>query len=485
MRASGILLHPTSLPGPWGVGTLGSEARNFLDFLQAAGQKYWQILPLNPTGYGNSPYQSFSAFAGNPYLISPELLEQEGLLVPGEAQAVQADRVDFGYLYETRFQLLRKAFSRFVPSEEFFRFCEENAHYLEDYALFMALKGEFLGAAWYQWPREIRLREKEVLSCYREKLAEELAFWRFVEFTFACQWEVLRGYAKERNIQIIGDVPIYVAPDSCDIWANTELFLLDEDCRPTQVAGCPPDFFSEEGQLWGNPLYNWEEMKKDGYGWWCARLAAAKRRYDTVRLDHFRGFESYWAVPAGEKTAKGGHWHPGPGLDFVEKVQAELPELTFIAEDLGFLTPEVHELRKAAGWPGMVILSFAFDSPGSAYLPHNHKENSVCYIGTHDNPTARQFLETGNPSSVAAATAYLGLSDGEGPVWGLIRGGMCSAAKLFIAQMQDYLELGAEGRMNAPGTDGDENWTWRALDGCFTPQLAEKIRKMTARYGRI
>ncbi len=484
MRASGILLHPTSLPGPWGIGTMGSEAREFLDFLQAAGQKYWQILPLNPTGFGNSPYQSFSAFAGNPYLISPELLEQEGLLLPGEAQKAAAGRVDFGYLYETRFALLRKACSRFSPDEEYFRFCEENAHYLEDYALFMALKGEFSGAAWYAWPREIRLREQAAMADYREKLKEEMRFWRFIEYTFSRQWEALRRYGKERNIQIIGDVPIYVAPDSCDVWANPGLFLLDEECRPTMVAGCPPDFFSEEGQLWGNPLYNWEEMEKDGYAWWCARLSAAKKRYDTVRLDHFRGFESYWAVPAGEKTAKGGHWCPGPGLSFVKKVQESLPELSFIAEDLGFLTPEVHELRQASGWPGMVILSFAFDSPDSVYLPYNHKENSVCYIGTHDNPTARQFLETGAPASVAAATAYLGLSDREGPVWGLIRGGMGSVSMLFVAQMQDYLELGAEGRMNAPGTDGDENWTWRAPEGSFTPQLAEKIRELTARYGR-
>ncbi len=485
MRASGILLHPTSLPGPWGVGTMGSEAKACLDFLHSAGQKYWQILPLNPTGFGNSPYQSFSAFAGNPYLISPELLEQEGLLLPGEAETVAAERVDFGYLYETRFDLLRKACARFSPNEEFFLFCEENAHYLEDYALFMALKGEFSGAPWYAWPREIRLRNPEAMAFYREKRKEEMHFWRFIEYTFSRQWEALRRYGKEKNVQIIGDVPIYVAPDSCDVWANPGLFLLDEECRPTMVAGCPPDFFSEEGQLWGNPLYNWEEMEKDGYHWWCNRLAAAQKRYDTVRLDHFRGFESYWAVPAGEKTAKGGHWYPGPGLSFVKKVQEALPELSFIAEDLGLLTPPVHALRNASGWPGMVILSFAFDSPDSVYLPHNHKENSVCYIGTHDNPTARQFLETGDRASVAAATAYLGLADREGPVWGLIRGGMGSVSKLFIAQMQDYLELGAEGRMNTPGTDGDENWTWRAPEGCFTPQLAQRIREMTARYGRI
>ena len=490
MRESGILMHITSLPGPYGVGTMGKSAYHFVDFLEKAGQSVWQILPLNPTGYGDSPYQSFSAFAGNPYLIDLDTLVQEGLLEAGEPEAVNwgenPGRVSFGRLYEERGKLLRLAYSRFTPDESYAAFLEENAQWLPDYALFMALKEANGGASWLQWPEDLRLRRPDALDEARKSYADIIGYHSFVQYLFFRQWKALRGYANGKGIRIIGDVPIYVPLDSADAWVNYKLFQLDETRHPTAVAGCPPDGFTADGQLWGNPIYDWQAMADTGYEWWVKRLTAAAGMYDVVRIDHFRGFESYWSVPAGDKTARNGHWVKGPGMDFIRAVRKALPELDFIAEDLGFVTPEVRQLQLDSGYPGMKVLEFAFDSrEESDYLPHLYPVDSVCYTGTHDNVTLKQWFDEASRQDKAYAKAYMGLNRSEGNVWGMIRGGMSSVSRLFVAQMQDYLELGGEARMNFPGTLSSANWTWRAAEGFDSDKLAKKIRKMTGLYGRL
>lgn len=490
MRASGILMHISSLPGPYGIGTMGEDAYKFVDFLEAAGQRYWQLLPLCPTGYGDSPYQSFSTFAGSHYLIDLERLVDEGLLTGEEVEAVtwcrSEEKVDYGALYENRCRVLRKAYDRFAPDGEYRAFLEENRSWLPDYSLFMALKEAYPGGDWLAWPKELRLREPEALEKARKAYEKEMDFHCFLQYVFHRQWEALRAYAKGKGIGIIGDVPIYVPLDSADVWANFELFQLDEERRPSFVAGVPPDGFTADGQLWGNPLYDWEKLKDTGYDWWLRRLGAAAKMYDVVRLDHFRGFESYWAVPAQDDTAKNGHWRPGPGWDFVKTLREKLPELFFIAEDLGYLTPEVKQLQKDSGYPGMKVLEFAFDSrEPSDYLPHRYTPNSVCYLGTHDNMTMQQWFDEAKEDDVAYAKEYMGLNMEEGYVWGMLRGGMSSVSETFVAQMQDYIGLGAQGRMNFPGTLSDANWTWRAKAEDFTPELAARIRAMTKLYGRI
>ena len=490
MRASGILMHISSLPGPYGIGTMGEDAYQFVDFLEAAGQRYWQLLPLCPTGYGDSPYQSFSTFAGSHYLIDLERLVDEGLLTGEEVEAVtwcrSEEKVDYGALYENRCRILRKAYDRFAPDGEYRAFLEENRSWLPDYSLFMALKEAYPGGDWLAWPKELRLREPEALEKARKAYEKEMDFHCFLQYVFHRQWEALRAYAKGKGIGIIGDVPIYVPLDSADVWANYELFQLDEERRPSFVAGVPPDGFTADGQLWGNPLYDWEKLKDTGYDWWLRRLGAAAKMYDVVRLDHFRGFESYWAVPAQDNTAKNGHWRPGPGWDFVKTLREKLPELSFIAEDLGYLTPEVKQLQKDSGYPGMKVLEFAFDSrEPSDYLPHRYTPNSVCYLGTHDNMTMQQWFDEAKEDDVAYAKEYMGLNMEEGYVWGMLRGGMSSVSETFVAQMQDYIGLGAQGRMNFPGTLSDANWTWRAKAEDFTPELAARIRAMTKLYGRI
>ena len=490
MRASGILMHISSLPGPYGIGTMGEDAYKFVDFLEAAGQRYWQLLPLCPTGYGDSPYQSFSTFAGSHYLIDLERLVDEGLLTGEEVEAVtwcrSEEKVDYGALYENRCRVLRKAYDRFAPDGEYRAFLEENRSWLPDYSLFMALREAYPGGDWLAWPKELRLREPEALEKARKAYEKEMDFHCFLQYVFHRQWEALRAYAKGKGIGIIGDVPIYVPLDSADVWANFELFQLDEERRPSFVAGVPPDGFTADGQLWGNPLYDWEKLKDTGYDWWLRRLGAAAKMYDVVRLDHFRGFESYWAVPAQDDTAKNGHWRPGPGWDFVKTLREKLPELSFIAEDLGYLTPEVKQLQKDSGYPGMKVLEFAFDSrEPSDYLPHRYTPNSVCYLGTHDNMTMQQWFDEAKEDDVAYAKEYMGLNMEEGYVWGMLRGGMSSVSETFVAQMQDYIGLGAQGRMNFPGTLSDANWTWRAKAEDFTPELAARIRAMTKLYGRI
>ena len=489
MRSCGVLMHITSLPGPYGIGTMGKCAYAFVDFLQKAGQTHWQVLPLNPTGYGDSPYQSCSSYAGNPYLIDLELLEQEGLLQPGEADKLlwgeSGVRVDYGLQYKNRMRLLRLAYGRFTNWGALDRFCNENSNWLPDFALYMALKDRFDGIPWYRWEDGLKYRQPEAIRQARQTMQEEIRVYCFVQFLFYKQWNGLRAYAHNKGIRIIGDVPIYVPLDSVEAWCSPALFQLDETLTPTAVAGCPPDGFTEDGQLWGNPLYRWDVMAQNGYSWWVRRLAAAGKLYDTVRLDHFRGFESYWSVPYGDGTARNGKWVKGPGLDFINAIKAALPNLDFIAEDLGFLTPEVLKMRDDSGFPGMKVLQFAFDSrEPSDYLPHTYIKNTVCYTGTHDNMTQRQWFESAAADVVDYAAEYMCLSRKEGFVWGTIRTAMSSVSRLCIIPMQDYLELGGEARMNFPGTMG-ENWVWRAAAGSFSDTLADRIYGLTAMYGRL
>ena len=492
MRKSGILMHISSLPGPYGVGSLGAAAYAFVDFLVAAGQSYWQILPLNPTGFGDSPYQSFSTFAGNHYLIDLDTLVSQGLLLPEELQGIDwgsdPGRVDFGRLYTERTRLLKLAHSRFTEDEAFENFVRDNVLWLEDYALFMAIKEHFHGRDWQCWSVSLLMRLPPVMDAYREELRDAIRFQYFLQYQFFRQWKALRAYANSKGIKIIGDVPIYVPLDSADVWAEPELFQLDASRRPKVVAGCPPDSFSADGQLWGNPIYDWPRHHDERYHWWIRRMKAAARMYDVVRFDHFRGFESYWAVPADAKTAASGAWQKGPGMDFVGAIKKALPDLQIIAEDLGFVTDEVRQLLRDSGYPGMKVMEFAFDTrePSARdYLPHRYPVNSVVYSGTHDNLTLQQWFDEAAAEDVRSAWDYLGLNEQEGPVWGMIRGAMGSVSKLCIIQMQDYLEIGAEGRMNHPGTLTTANWTWRANPGFADEKLAKKIRTLTERYDRI
>ena len=489
-RHSGILMHISSLPSPYGIGTLGREAYAFADFLRAAGQKYWQLLPLGPTSYGDSPYQSFSTFAGNPYFIDLDLLAEDGLLSPSELEAEdwggQRRYVDYGRIYAARFGLLRKAFQAGYPRDRAAveAFCRENK-WLDNYALYMALKARFGMKSWLDWPDEdLRLRRAEALERAREELAEDIAFYAYLQYLFFRQWDALREYIHSLGIRIIGDLPIYVAMDSADVWAEPEFFQLGEGNVPTEVSGVPPDYFSADGQLWGNPLYDWDALRADGYGWWIRRIDGAAKLYDILRIDHFRGLESYWAVPYGADTAKNGRWRKGPGMDLVGTLTSWFPGLSFIAEDLGFLTPEVRRLLEDSGLPGMKVLEFAFDArEPSNYLPHTYNRHCVCYVGTHDNETVEQWRWQADRADVTFARKYLGLNDAEGFHWGMIRGGMSSVADTFLVQMQDCLGLGAEGRMNTPGT-GWGNWRWRLLPGEASPALAKKLRCYTKMYGR-
>ena len=490
MRESGILMHITSLPGPYGVGTLGKQAYAFVDFLKDAGQSCWQILPLNPTGYGDSPYQSCSTFAGNHYLIDLESLINDGLLMREEVDTIQwnwnDNKVDYGLLYNNRLNVLRKAYGRFHGCEDFDRFCNDNRDWLPDFALFMALKAKTGGKPWYQWEDGLKYRNSDAMWNIRNELAEEIRFYCFVQFKFFQQWYWLRSYANNKGIKIIGDVPIYVPYDSVEAWANPEFFQFNERLDPVAVAGCPPDAFSADGQLWGNPLYRWDKMANDGYRWWIRRLAAAGRLYDIVRMDHFRGFEAYWSVPFSAATAKDGQWIKGPGMDFINAVKRELPWLKLIAEDLGFLTQDVLDLRDNSGFPGMKVLEFAFDSKEpSDYLPHTYTQNSVCYTGTHDNMTMRQWFDTAAPEAIQYATEYMNLNQAEGLVWGVIRTAFASVSDLCVVQMQDFLNLGGEARMNFPGTLTDANWTWRGGYEVTNRDLCARIRKLTELYGRL
>ncbi len=490
-RAAGILLSVSSLPSPYGIGTLGQAAYDFIDFLAEAGQKYWQMLPVGPISYGDSPYQSFSAFAGNPYYIDPDLLIADGLLTESEAGAPywgsNPGRVDYGAVYASRFTLLEKAFERGWDRDRqaVDAFREKNREWLADYALFMALKRHFDMAPWTAWPDgDIRLRKPGAVEVWTDRLDRDVRFFTYLQYLFQKQWDALKAYAASKGVAAIGDLPIYVALDSADVWANPRSFLLDEENVPTSVAGVPPDAFTADGQLWGNPIYDWKAMQTDGFSWWEARMRSTLERFDVARLDHFRGLESYWAVPYGDPTAATGHWEPGPGAAFVRMLHEKFPDSFIIAEDLGYITSEVRALLELSGFPGMKVLEFAFDHrEPSDNMPHRCPVNSVCYTGTHDNSTLRGWIADTDPKDLAVARAYLGLNWEEGYSWGLLRGGMGSVSRLFVAQMQDYLDLDDTARMNRPGNPVG-NWQWRLLPGQATPALAEKIRKLTRLFER-
>ena len=482
----------SALPSPYGIGTLGKAAYDFAMFLHESGQKYWQMLPLGPTSHGDSPYQSFSTYAGNPYFIDLDLLVADGLLTTEELQACNwgsdPRHVDYGKIYENRFQILSLAKSRGWERDrkDVEEFVKGNP-WIHDYALFMACKRHFGMKAWTQWEDpEIRLRKSPtVLRAYREKLKVDVELFTYLQYLFYKQWTDLKAYIHKLGIQIIGDLPIYVAMDSADVWAEPKNFQLDSYNVPTAVSGVPPDYFSADGQLWGNPLYRWDVMERDGFGWWIRRIDGARKLYDVIRIDHFRGLESYWSVPYGETTAKNGKWLKGPGMKLIRTLQQWFPTLELIAEDLGYPTPEVQQLLKDSGLPGMKVLVFAFDSrDSSAYLPHSYEEHCICYTGTHDNSPVALWRTEVSKEDLQFAISYLGLNDQEGFNWGVIRGGMSSVAKLFVAQMQDYLELGEGHRINTPGTDSG-NWQWRMLPGEATASLSAKIKTMVKMYGRI
>lgn len=489
-RSSGILMHITSLPSPYGIGTFGKEAYEFVDFLVKAGQKYWQILPLGSTSFGDSPYQSFSAFAGNPYFIDLDLLSKEGLLQKKDYETLDfghnALSVDYEKIFKNKMKVLKVAYNnaknKYSKNTEIFR--ENNKLWLEDYALYMAVKEKFQLKPWKFWDEDIKLRKESALNTYKRELKEEIEYWVFLQYLFYKQYEELKAYANFKGIKIIGDIPIYVAEDSADTWANSNIFLLDENKTPTVVAGCPPDAFSETGQLWGNPIYDWKALEEEDYQWWIERIDASRRIYDVIRIDHFRGFESYWQIPYGEETAINGTWVKGPGIRLFNAIKKALGDVEIIAEDLGFLTEEVVNFRIESGYPGMKVLQFAFDSrEESDYLPHNYEKNCVVYTGTHDNYTVNGWFKNTNKPDVDYAVKYLNLNEKEGYNWGFIRGALSSVGSLAIAQMQDYLGLEDEGRMNIPSTLGG-NWQWRVKKEALTEELAEKINKITKLYGR-
>ncbi len=491
MRASGVLLPVSALPSKYGIGSFSKEAFEFVDQLKEAGQRYWQILPLGPTGYGDSPYQSFSTYAGNPYYIDLETLTEEGLLTREECDACDFgdndQYIDYEKIYYERFDILRKAFERFVPEEDFEKFTEENSWWLEDYSLYMAVKNSLKGISWIEWEEDLKQRKPEVLEEKRKELAEEIQFVRFQQYEFSKQWKKLKDYANESGIRIIGDIPIYVAFDSADTWANPQLFQFDEECTPLAVAGCPPDAFSATGQLWGNPLYRWDYHKETGFKWWIQRLRYCFKLYDVVRVDHFRGFDEYYAIPYGDKTAEFGKWQKGPGIELFEAVKKELGETDIIAEDLGYLTESVLKLVRDTGYPGMKVLQFAFDSrEESDYLPHNYGHNCVVYTGTHDNNTILGWIDEMAPEDKALAVKYMNNAHTpkEELPWDFIRLALASVADLAVIPIQDYLCLGGEARINKPSTLGN-NWKWRLLSGQITEELTEKMYDMTKLYGRL
>lgn len=488
-RASGILLPLFSLPGPYGIGGLGREAFAFVDFLHSAKQRYWQLLPIGPTSYGDSPYQSYSSFAGNPYFIDLEALAERGLLSEAELAAARRPQgdIDYGGLYTSRFPLLRLAYERARAQGEMARereFLEKERHWLPEYALFMALKDHYGGAPWWEWEEEYRLRVPEALGRFVSANGAALGFHVFLQAEFYGQWEKLRAYAKAREVALIGDLPIYVPRDSAAFWAERENFQADAAGTPRAVAGVPPDYFNADGQLWGNPLYDWEKMEEDGFAWWLRRIEGCRRLFDVLRIDHFRGLASYWRVPFGAPTAREGEWVEGPGKAFIDALHARFPDFPIIAEDLGLLDEGVRELLAYSGYPGMKVLQFAFSADGkSDYLPHCHVPGCVCYTGTHDNNTLRAWFDEISPEDAAFARDYLGLNEREGFCRGMLRAGMGSVAKLFIACMQDYLEYGGEGRINLPGRPWG-NWRCRIEQNACTEELARDIAAMTLRYGR-
>lgn len=492
-RSAGILLSISSLPSKYGIGCFSEEAYKFIDFLKASGQSFWQILPLGPTGYGDSPYQSFSAFAGNPYFIDLDEFVEMGILTEEEcreSECGEEDSVDYSVLYSKRYPLLMKAYKNcdITDDPEFCMFCKET-EWLEDYALFMAIKDEFGGKSWDEWDEDIRQREPEVLKEYSERLSEETGFYKFLQYCFFRQWNRLKEYAEENGIKIIGDIPIYASFDSADVWASPELFQLDEKNIPKAVAGCPPDGFAADGQLWGNPLYDWEYHKKTGFEWWIKRLAHCFKLYDVVRIDHFRGFDEYYSIPYGDKTAAGGHWEKGPGMELFNAVEKALGKKEVIAEDLGFVTDTVKQLVRDSGFPNMKVLEFAFDSRDTGsrgdYLPHNYGENCVAYTGTHDNQTITSWFEAITDEERIMAREYLcdEYTPAEKLYLPFIAVIMRSRANLCVVPMQDWLGLDDSSRMNTPGVVGI-NWKWRMRSEQINEDFCKLIFQMTEIFGR-
>ncbi|PID56526.1 4-alpha-glucanotransferase [candidate division KSB3 bacterium] len=490
-RSSGVLLHPTSLPGPFGIGDLGEHAYRFIDILVESRQKLWQIFPLGPTGYGDSPYQSFSAFAGNPLLISLEALVEIGLLNEADLKHDPFDdhAVNYWPVIQYKTAMLMKAHRHFLASARseytslFEAFCEAQSRWLEDYALFMALKDAHGGAVWNSWDEELVTRQPAALASCRTKLVQEISYQKFIQFLFFTQWHALKEYAGSKGIRIIGDIPIFVAFDSMDAWANPEFYYFDEKGRPEYVAGVPPDYFSATGQLWGNPLYRWELMKERGYTWWIERFKKSFELVDIVRVDHFRGFVKYWRVPAGERTAIKGSWEPGPGEELFRTIEEALGRLPIIAEDLGVITPDVVALREAFDFPGMKILQFAFDSgEKNDYLPHTYDKNCVVYTGTHDNDTTRGWFEKASEQDKHMVRTYL-QSTGTDICWDFIHAAWSSVADMAMVPLQDILELGSEARMNTPSTLGG-NWAWRFTWDMISQDALERLKLFTKIYDR-
>ncbi|MBR6533497.1 MAG: 4-alpha-glucanotransferase [Clostridia bacterium] len=489
MRTNGILMPIFSLSSKGGIGTFGKEAYQFVDFLSDAKQTWWQILPLNPTNYGDSPYQSFSSYAGNPYFIDPEMLIEDRLLEVYEFESFDfgsdPKKVDYSKLYQNRNKMLKIAFSRFKEDKGYKQFCLDNAFWLEDYAIFMAIKNANGDVSWEEWDDSLRFHEADAMEKAKKEHAENIKFYCFVQFMFAKQWKELKSYANKKGVKIIGDIPIYVAYDSADVWSDIKQFQLDKDLKPKAVAGCPPDVFCEDGQLWGNPLYDWKYMKTDGFGWWKRRIKYVLSLYDCVRIDHFRGFESYYSVPYGDKTAVNGKWNKGPDIAFFKAIEGELGKnLPIIAEDLGFLTPAVLKMLKKSGYPGMKVIQFAFDTEEeSEYLPHNYDKNCVVYTGTHDNDTIIGWSNHSPEEEVAYAEKYLNAKRNDGFNWAMMKVAMMSVADTCILMMQDLIGLGSEGRINTPSTVGT-NWTWRIDGSCINDWLAKIVAENTEVYGR-
>lgn len=492
MRKSGILMHISSLPNEYGIGKFGKEAYDFVDFLERSGQSCWQILPLSPTSYGDSPYQSFSIHAGNPYFIDFETLEKEGYLKADEYKNIDwgndKSSVNYGAIYENIWNVLKIAHERFRQNseKEYSKFVVRNKNWIFDYGLFMALKFSHNGKAWYQWEEPLKMRKPKAIKSARKKFADDIDFWCFVQYKFFQQWFRLKKYANSKNIKIIGDIPIYCALDSVDVWAQPEYFKLDKDKKPVEIAGCPPDAFTADGQLWGNPLYRWDVMAKEKYHWWIERIDFAATMYDTVRIDHFRGFESYYCIPYGAKNAKKGKWRKGPDLKLFKEVKKELGNVDLIAEDLGFLTKRVVKMLEQSGYPGMKVLEFGFDSDTTnVYLPHNYKNsNNICYTGTHDNDTIMGWIKTADKKTADYCKNYLNVKNVKDVPYAMIRLAWSSISDTAIAQMQDILKLDNKARMNTPSTVGD-NWKWRLSDiSLLDETLSQNILDITKTYGR-
>lgn len=485
MRNSGILMHISSLASDYGIGTIGKKAFEFIDFLKRTSQKYWQVLPLNPTDFGNSPYQSPCVFAGNPLLIDLDLLISDGLLthedIDGYFFGDDEEKVDFDAIKACRKEILKKAFLKFHITPDYISFESENEHWLSDYALFMSVKEYFGGASWYDWDDDIKYRKPQAIKDYSQKLWNDIAFYKFEQYIFYTQWAALKQYAHENDIEIIGDIPIYAALDSSDVWANTILFQLEPDGMPTATAGCPPDAFSADGQLWGNPLYNWKKMKSGEFVWWIRRVKISCKLYDIIRLDHFRGFESYFSIPYGDENAKNGTWHKGPGIAFFKALKKHVPQARFIAEDLGYLTDDVRKLLSECGFPGMKILQFAFDPYNdNPYLPYNYTENCIAYTGTHDNDTLIGWYQ--NESNKEFIRDYLNVATDEWVPAAMIRTVLSSSAKTAIIPIQDYLGYGR--RMNIPSTANNENWSYRIKKDALHDGIAYHINHLTTLYKR-